>query len=282
MRQPEAGAVAVVTTPDGVRVAVHEWGDPDGPEVLLLHGVGQSHLCFARQWGSDLARSHRLVAYDVRGHGGSDKPLAAEHYSDGRRWADEVQAVMDARDLRRPVAVGWSLGGRILVQYLAHYGDGRLAGLNLVGSRLIPDTRFSGPGSLAVPTVDPRDAGAHIAMAEAFLRACYHVPMEEADFARALAYNMLAPAEVRSAIRAWRADPAAAMAALRNVRVPTLLTHGRRDQVVLPAVTELAAATIPGAEVSWFEDCGHAPFWEDAPRFNRELAAFVARTRTRS
>ena len=271
-RQP----VALVKTPDGPTVAVHEWGDPNGPELLLIHGVAQSHLCFARQFGGELARDNRIVAYDVRGHGGSDKPLGAEFYTDGKRWADELQAVIEAKRLRKPVLVGWSLGGRIISQYLVHHGNRRLAGINLVASRVVPDRRFSGPASTALPPAEPRDLASHIAMASAFLRGCYHVPMAEADFAVALAYNMLAPIEVRNAIRAWPADLPATMAALRAVRVPTLVTHGRRDQVVLPAVAELAVATIPGATLSWYDACGHSPFWEDTPRFNRELAAFVA------
>jgi pimeloyl-ACP methyl ester carboxylesterase len=269
-------APTLVTAPDGPTVVVHEWGNAQGPEILLIHGVAQSHLCFERQFGGELAREHRLVAYDVRGHGGSDKPLGAEFYSDGKRWADEVQAVIDAKRLRKPVLVGWSLGGRIIGQYLVHHGDCRLSGVNLVAARAVPDRRFSGPASLGLPKVEPRDLAGHIAMASAFLRACYHVPLSEEDFATALAYNMLAPIEVRKAIRAWPADLAATVAALRAVRVPTLVTHGRRDLVVLPAVAELVAATVPGATASWYDDCGHAPFWEDAARFNRELAALVA------
>jgi non-heme chloroperoxidase len=221
------------------------------------------------------ADSH-VVAYDVRGHGGSDKPLGAEFYTDGKRWADELQAVIGAKGLRCPVLVGWSLGGRIISQYLVHHGDGELSGINFIASRVVPDRRFSGPGSTSLPPADPRGAGSHVAMASAFLRACYHVPMTAEDFAQALAYNMLAPVAVRDAIRAWPADLEATMAALRAVRVPTLITHGRRDQVVLPAVAELAAATIPRATLSVYDDCGHSPFWEDTPRFNRELAAFVA------
>jgi pimeloyl-ACP methyl ester carboxylesterase len=265
-----------VATPDGPRVVVHEWGNPRGPEILLIHGVAQSHLCFERQVTSELARTHRIVTYDVRGHGGSDKPLGAEHYTDGKRWADEVQAVIDAKALRRPVLVGWSLGGRIAAQYLLHHGDRRLSGVNFVASRVIPDKRYSGPASLALPQADPRDLSSHIAMATLFLRACYHKQPAEADFARQLAYNMLAPIEVRSAIRAWPADLAATNAALAAVRVPVLITHGRQDAIVLPQVAEIAARMIPRARLSWYEDCGHSPFWEDTPRFNRELAAFVA------
>lgn len=266
----------LAATPDGPTVVVHEWGNPRGPEILLIHGVAQSHLCFERQFGSELAREHRIVAYDVRGHGGSDKPLGAELYTDGKRWADEVQAVIDAKALGRPVLVGWSLGGRIAAQYLLHHGDRRLSGVNFVASRVIPDKRFSGPASLAMPQVEPPDLAGHIAMASAFLRACYHKQPSDADFARQLAYNMLAPIEVRTAIRAWPADLARTTAALQAVRVPVLITHGRQDAIVLPAVAELAAGLIPGARLSWYDDCGHSPFWEDAPRFNRELAAFAA------
>ena len=50
-----------VTTPDGVRVSVGEWGNPAGPEILLIHGQAQSHLSFTRQINSDLARDFRLV-----------------------------------------------------------------------------------------------------------------------------------------------------------------------------------------------------------------------------
>ena len=92
----------------------------------------------------------------------------------------------------------------------------------------------------------------------------------------ALAYNMLVPAHVRQAIAGLSTDPAETIAALKRVRVPTLVTQGRKDTVVLPAAAEMTAATIAGARLSWFDDCGHSPFSEDAPRFNAELAAFMA------
>jgi non-heme chloroperoxidase len=107
---------------------VREWGDPAGREILFIHGVAQSHLSFVRQMGDDLARNHRIVAYDTRGHGASDKPVDAAFYHDPGRWADEVQAVIEAKQLRRPVLVGWSMGGRIIGQYLAVHGDARLGG----------------------------------------------------------------------------------------------------------------------------------------------------------
>ena len=105
---PHAPVFERVTTPDGVAVSVGEWGNPAGPEILLIHGQAQSVLSFKRQTDSALAREFRIVAYDLRGHGASDKPIDPTFYQDGKRWADEVHAVISAKRLRQ--AGGWSAG----------------------------------------------------------------------------------------------------------------------------------------------------------------------------
>ena len=91
----------------------------------------------------------------------------------------------------------------------------------------------------------------------------------------ALAYNMLVPADVRRAILGWPSNPAATIAGLAKVRVPTLITHGRKDTVVLPRAAERTAEAIANSRISWFENSGHLPFCEEPVRFNRELATFV-------
>jgi non-heme chloroperoxidase len=62
---------------------------------------------------------------------------------------------------------------------------------------------------------------------------------------------------------------------LAALDVPVLVTHGREDGVVLPAMAEHVLDVCPGARASWYEGVGHAPFLEDPDRFNRELAAFT-------
>src|SRR5689334_15341198 len=91
----------------GLRLHVGEWGAVDGPAILLIHGWPQTHLCWARQYESALADEFRLIAYDLRGHGMSEAPLAAEHYTDDRLWADDIAAIIDALALDRSVLVGW-------------------------------------------------------------------------------------------------------------------------------------------------------------------------------
>ena len=170
--------------------------------------------------------------------------------------------------------VGWSMGGRVIRQYLMMHGDARLAGINFVASQVIEDPRCRGP---AAPKPPPEDQtlAAEIDAAIAFLDGCYGRKPSEADFRRALAYNMQVPAAVRRAIAGWSTDATQTIDALRRVRVPILITHGRDDTVVLPAAADMTAAAIPHARQSWFDGCGHSPFCEDAPRFNVELLAFV-------
>ena len=263
-----------VRAPDGTRLAVYEWGNPAGPEVVLIHGFAQAHLCFAPQFHSALARQFRLVAYDQRGHGASDQPRDPAVYQGSRVWADDIAAVLNAKRLERPVLVGWAMGGRVIREYLMTHGDGRLGGLNFVASQVIEDPRYRGPGA---PKPLPGDLTleAEIEAAIAFLDGCYGRKPSEADFRKALGYNMLVPAAVRRAIAGWKTEAAPTVAALRKVRVPTLITHGRDDAVVLPAAVDVTVSAIPHARVSWFDGCGHSPFCEDAPRFNDELMSFV-------
>jgi pimeloyl-ACP methyl ester carboxylesterase len=274
--QSHASVLERVTTPDGVSVSVAEWGNPAGPEIVLIHGQAQSVVSFIRQTDSELARDFRIVAYDLRGHGLSDKPTDPQFYQDGKRWADELHAVITAKRLHKPVVAGWSMGGRVLRQYLIHHGDKRLSGINFVATRPIEDPGIVGPASKAYHADTSRDLAGRIAANVAFLRACYEKQPDEHDFVTAVAFNFMVPLEVRIAIAGWSTDPDAVRRAFAAITAPTLVTHGRRDALILPRAAEMTAAAIKGATVSLYDDCGHAPFYEDAERYNRELAAFVS------
>lgn len=270
--EPRSTATAVA--PDGVRLAIQEWGNPEGYPLLLIHGQAQCHLSFARQLRSELTREFRVITFDMRGHGASDKPDGAEFYQDSQRWADDIKSVLDTLDLHRPVLVGWSMGGRIIRNYLIHHGDRRLGAINFVATRPIEDPSIVGPGSLAAHQ-PPRSLAGQITQNIAFLRNCFNEEPDPDDFALAIGFNMMLPQHVRRAIQGWATSPDASATALRAITVPTLITHGRLDRLVLPAAAQMTADHVPGSRLSWYDNAGHAPFYEDAPRFNRELAAFA-------
>ncbi len=87
-----------------------------------------------------------------------------------------------------------------------------------------------------------------------------------------LAYNMVVPAEVRAAVLRREANPGDLLAKLT---CPVLVSHGSEDPLMLPAMAQFTASQVKGARLSLYDGIGHAPFYEDAPRFNRELAEFV-------
>lgn len=264
-----------VKSTDGVAIAAQEWGNPQGPEIVFIHGVLQSHLSFRRQVMSDLARTFRMVTYDLRGHGDSDKPLERERYLDGALWADDLAAVMDAARLRRPVLVGWSLGGLPMGNYLQKYGDTRLAGLHFVDALTKRSRDFAGlpENRTLLPGTASPDLGTRMDAVRGFLRSCFQIQPEQSEFESMLAFNAQVPRHVLSHIMVG--IPLDAEDAYRKVARPVLVTHGAEDGQISVKITDYDRSVMPHAKVSIYEGCGHSPFHEMAPRFNDELAAFV-------
>jgi pimeloyl-ACP methyl ester carboxylesterase len=262
-----------VTSADGVRLAVHETGNPAGLEILLIHGFNQSHLSWTKQFSDpNLSSEFRMVAFDLRGHGASDKPLDPACYADNARWAADVAAVIATAGLKRPVVVGWSYAGRVITDYLRASGTDGIAGVNFVGAVLSGDSAFMGPGRSHFGGMLNEDLATNIASTARFVRTCFERQPTVDEFETILAYNMVVPPQVRKLVlgRSLNTDDL-----LAKINVPVLLSYGAKDQLILPAMGEHGAKHIPGAKLSLYEGIGHAPFHEDAARFNSELAAFV-------
>ena len=274
--------IHTVTGGGGLRLHVREWGDPAGPPILFIHGWSQNHLCWARQYESALADEFRLVAFDLRGHGMSEAPLEPEHYTDGALWADDVAAIIDHLGLDRPVLVGWSYGAFVICDYVRAHGQDRIAAINFVeGVVKLGPAAFGtliGPGFLDhfADADRRRPADQHPRRARVRPGVHGHSRCPPTTFETALCWNMAVPARVRANLAAREIDDDDV---LRTLTVPVLVTHGRADSVVLPAMAEHILATCPAAEASWYDGVGHLPHIEDPERFNRELAELTRRAR---
>jgi non-heme chloroperoxidase len=261
-----------VKTPDGLTISAQEWGNPAGPEILFIHGFSQSYLSWMRQVDSDLAREFHIVTYDLRGHGNSDKPLDPARYRDSKAWGDEVQAVIDAAGLKRPVLVGWSYAGRVISDYLSTHGAGQLAGINFVDAPIKVDPALIGDNLKNLPLMGSEDLATNIAATRTFVHGCFSRQPSADDFETMLAFNMMVPPKVRAGLGGRPLDASEMMSKLK---LPVLVTHGAEDRNAKVGVAHYTASIIPGAKLSIYEGVGHSPFYEDAPRFNAELAAFV-------
>jgi non-heme chloroperoxidase len=258
----------------GVRLHVVEAGNPAGRTILFIHGGSQSCLAWSRQLDSELARDHRLVAMDLRGHGLSEKPRDA--YGDSRLWADDVRAVMDALNLDRPVLCGWSYGPLVILDYLRHYGEDRIGGIHSVGgiTKLGSDAAMSviTPEFLSlVPGFFTTDAEESVRSLESSLRLIFQQP-SESDLYLMLGYNVSVPPHIRQALLSRVIDNDDL---LPRIRKPVLITQGAKDAIVKPEVVDQHKAGLAHAQIDIMPDAGHAPFWEDSSAFNQRLRAFV-------
>jgi pimeloyl-ACP methyl ester carboxylesterase len=109
------------------------------------------------------------------------------------------------------------------------------------------------------------DLATNIAATRAFLHGCFSRQPSADDFETMLAFNMMVPPKVRAGLSGRPLDATELMAKLK---LPVLVSHGAEDRNAKLGAARYTASVIPGI--------GHSPFYEDAPRFNKELAAFVS------
>lgn len=266
-----------VTSVDGVALNVRSFGNLAGQPILLVHGFAQSLWCWQKQFSAPELQNFHLVAFDMRGHGQSDKPDVPSAYQSSDVWADDVAAVIDGLGLENPLAVFWSYSGLVLCDYLRRYGDGALSGMNFVSARTkvgtpaakeMSGTLFSG----LVPGFCSADAVQRAAAVRLFLENLTEGNIPDPDFYTMLGYNLTVPPHVCAAMLDRQVDNDDV---LQRSMVPTLITHGNCDTSVLPLMAQHHERIMPQAELSLWSNIGHAPFYEDADRFNAELARFA-------
>ena len=209
----------------------------------------------------------------------SDAPAEADQYTDDNKWADDIAAVIDQLALEQPILVGWSYGGYIISDYVGRKGQEKIAGINFVDAAVVISPKafgsLVGPGFLEnAPGACQDDLPTNIAAIRRFLRACIVKPVSQDDFEEMLAFNIVVKPNVRRALLQRELDFGAI---LERITVPVLVTQGRADTLVLPAMAEYILDHCKTAEASWYEGVGHAPFLEEPLRFNTELKRFAAR-----
>ena len=121
---------------DGIDLAVHEWGDPSDPTVVLVHGFPDTSAVWTPVAEALVDHGYRAVAYDVRGAGGSGAPTSLHGYRLDR-LVEDLRAVVEAVSPDRPVhLVGHDWGS---IQGWEAVTSDRLSG------RLLSYTSISGP-----------------------------------------------------------------------------------------------------------------------------------------
>ena len=247
---------------------------PGERTVVLSHGWGMG----CRVWDDTVARlqdaGFGVVAYDHRCCGASDKDFADVSIE---ALGADLAALCRHLALEQPVLNGWSLGGAVVVDAATRLGAD-LGGLVLTAGATPRYTQAEGFPYGGLP--------ADVAATVDALRA------DRVNFLRTLYFDGVFARDVGEAVkqRCWQialeASPAAdaslgalggldQRAAMANLDCPALVVVGAADGVVPAAIGRFAADTLPNGKILEFEDCGHAPFLEDADRYHAGLLEFL-------
>jgi len=237
-------------------------------------GSGRPIVCFhstpasARFYQPQLDRfctDYRVIAFDLRGHGDSDKPAGS--YSISEFLLDYIE-IFDQLALRNFVLLGCSVGGIVAQLYALAHGS-TLAGLVLIGS---PCSRRG------------RDvAGFHRAVAEKGWEAVarglvdkqLHASIPEPVKAWALAEYLKTPLHVRAAEEEALLAEVHHTERVGEIRVPTLLVAGEDEEREIFEQMELMSSRIPDAEWHVIRGAAHMPNFEQPAEFDRLLDRFL-------
>lgn len=251
-----------VITDDGVRLAYKTVGD--GPRnLLLLHGWGS-----ANSWNGFIGAldplKFRAIAFDIRGHGESDKVTTG--FSD-ERFARDAFAVADATNARKFISVGFSMSGRF-VQYLPLLSPERVESMVIIAG--------APASAIELPEVIIADWVGRAADCERLRQ----IPVMFAVNPDPALLDEYADDAVKASAYALEATLRMLLTSFedrikgRSPMTPTLVLAGKADKLLGPDVQRAIAGYYPGSSVVEL-DCGHEILVEKPAETAGHVVKFV-------
>jgi pimeloyl-ACP methyl ester carboxylesterase/predicted glycosyltransferase len=278
---------------DGVRVFWERYGNGE-PTILFLPTWSVIH---SRCWKAQIpyfARHARVLTFDGRGNGRSDRPQSPEAYRE-EEFAADALGVMDATDTERAVLVSLSRGAERSLLLGANHSD-RVAGMVFIAPALpLPPAtpRAAAEGEF----VEPRDSYAdwgkwnsnywlktYEDFLEFFFSQVFTEPHSTKQREDVIAWALETDAEtlVATQVAPRLRDEAAVRELTDRIRCPVLVLHGR-DDAVRPHDSGAALARILDATFLTLEGSGHSPHARDPVKVNVLIRDFTQqRTATTS
>ena len=258
-----------------------------GQPIILLHGTGPGATGWSNfhQNMAVLSASHRVIALDFPGWGGSDVFDCAGEVRNVAN-AEAVKLLMDELGLEKAALVGNSMGGAATLEFMARYPE-RISHAITMGSGLfgVPNMFTPGGPSPGIRVIFET----YMNPTPENFRRLVEIMVYDASFVTEELTQQRSAAALaqREHLTNWLkggplghggpfAGVEALMGKLAASAVPTLMIHGRDDKTVPMEVTMKTAGLIPNSRAVILNRCGHWAQVEHADEFNDLVLGFLA------
>ncbi len=253
-----------------------------GRPVVLIHGWPLNYQMWEYQLNELPKHNIRVIAYDRRGFGLSSRPWEGYDYD---TFASDIKLLLEELDLTNVTLVGFSMGGGEVARYLSKYNaDGRVTKAAFISAvtpyLLKTDDNQTGLPKDQFDTMREQIEDDRPNFLAGFGKMFYGVgvfskPVSDEILQHDL--NLAMQASGYSTIKSMNAWSTTDFRAdLANVKVPTLIIHGKEDQTVpIDASSEETAKRIPHAQYIVYDDAPHGLYYTHKHKFNEDIIEFV-------
>lgn len=258
-----------------VKVYVEDINPEGNNTILFLHGWPGNHNLFEYQFNQLPKMGYRCIGIDMRGFGKSDKPYTGYDYN---RLSDDVRCVVDELELSDFTLAGHSTGGAIAIRYMSrHRGHGvsKLALFAAAAPSLIKGPDFPyGLEKEQVINIIQETYNDRPQMLRTFGNMFFFKHITEALSDWFFQLGLQAASWATASIAdTWLRE--VLFYDLGTINVPTLIIHGIHDKIVPISLGEIQNQYIRNSKLIPFKFSGHATFYDEQDKFNKELMNFI-------
>ena len=260
-------------------VHLHITDAGEGKPIVLIPGWPLSDEMYEYQYSCLIDHNFRVIGITLRGFGKSSKPYGAYNYD---VHAQDIKRVLDQLDIQDATLCGFSMGGAIAASYVSLHNSARVSKLVLAGAATPcwtqrEDFHYNIPISdvddlIALNNIDRPMLLSNFAkifsatetsLNEGIGKWLTAINLSASSYATGQCLIALRDADLRSE--------------LKNIEIPTLILHGKKDKICSFDLAEQTKKLIPNAQLVAFENSGHSLFLEETDKFNSELMKFATK-----